>query len=129
MLRASTRELCLNRFCPCRDGGALAHCHPAWRRSGGTLEVVRDRQTAGAGARYNYLGEEAAKALFTEDEPPAFFFAMTLPAMSFATPASTSWHKPIISYLVLPQDDEKKMTEASTRARGRRRAIFSTTRR
>lgn len=68
--------------------------------------------------RYNYLGEEAAKALFTEDEPPAFFFAMTLPAMSFATPASTSWHKPIISYSVLPQDDEKKMTEAlNTRTR------------
>ncbi len=48
--------------------------------------------------RYNYLGEEAAKSLFEEDEPPAFCFSMTLPGLALATPASLNWRKPVISY-------------------------------
>lgn len=62
--------------------------------------------------RYNYLGAEAAKPLFTEETPPAFFFAITLPDLALAAPASTSWSKPVISYSVQPQDNEKKMIDA-----------------
>lgn len=66
----------------------------------------------------NYLGEEAAKTLFAEDAPPAFFFATTLPGVALATPAATSWRKPVILYPALPQDGEKAMTEVlNTRTR------------
>jgi hypothetical protein len=69
------------------------------------------RQRAQA-LKYNYLGKDAAKSLFTEDAPPAFFFAITLHTMELATPAVESWGKPIIYYSVLPEADEKKFTEA-----------------
>jgi hypothetical protein len=68
------------------------------------------RQRAQA-LKYNYLGKDAAKSLFTEDAPPAFFFAITLHTMELATPAVESWGKPIIYYSVLPEADEKKFTE------------------
>lgn len=64
------------------------------------------------GLRYNYLGEKAAKSLFKDDEPPAFFFAITPLTVATAMPASLSWRKPIIHYSVLPQDDAKKIEEA-----------------
>ena len=68
------------------------------------------RQRAQA-LKYNYLGKDAAKSLFTEDAPPAYFFAITLHTMELATPAVESWGKPIIYYSVLPEADEKKFTE------------------
>jgi hypothetical protein len=64
------------------------------------------------GLRYNYLGAKAAKTFFSEEEPPAFFFAIDPLTVATATPASLSWRKPIIHYSVLPQDDAKKMEEA-----------------
>jgi hypothetical protein len=62
--------------------------------------------------KFNYLGKEAAKSLFDKDEPPAYFFAITPHTAELATPAVTSWNKPIILYSVLPQDNKKDMTEA-----------------
>ncbi|ODS00152.1 hypothetical protein AUC68_03310 [Methyloceanibacter methanicus] len=62
--------------------------------------------------RYNYLGAKAAKTLFGEDGPPAFFFAITPHTVATATPAAESWRKPIIHYSVLPQDDPKTRDEA-----------------
>lgn len=62
--------------------------------------------------KYNYLGKKAAKSLFTEEAPPAFFFAITPATAALATPATESWGKPIIFYSVLPQDSEKKTVEA-----------------
>ena len=71
-------------------------------------EVGRQR---GQALKYNYLGKDAAKSLFTEDAPPAYFFAITLHTMELATPAVGSWGKPVIYYSVLPEADEKKFTE------------------
>jgi hypothetical protein len=71
-------------------------------------EIGKQRAQA---LRYNYLGEEAAKSLFTEDAPPAFFFAVTPRTAAFATPVVESWKKPVILYSALPQDSEKNMTE------------------
>ena len=68
-------------------------------------------QQRGQALKYNYLGKDAAKSLFSEDNPPAFFFAITLHTMELATPAVASWGKPVIYYSVLPQD-KKKFTEA-----------------
>jgi hypothetical protein len=62
--------------------------------------------------KYNYLGKDAAKSLFSEDAPPAFFFAITLHTLELATPAVNSWGKPIILYSVLPEENEKKFTDA-----------------
>jgi hypothetical protein len=76
----------------------------AWK----LCEIGKQRAQA---LKYNYLGKDAAKSLFPEDAPPAFFFAITLHTMELATPAVNSWGKPIIYYSVLPQD-EKKFTEA-----------------
>jgi hypothetical protein len=76
----------------------------------GTLcEIGKQRAQA---LKLNYLGDKAAKSLFTEEKPPAFFFAITPATAAFATPATESWGKPVILYSVLPQDDEKKMVEA-----------------
>jgi len=76
----------------------------------GTLcEIGKQRAQA---LRYNYLGEDATKSLFTEDEPPAFFFAVTPSTAALATPATESWGKPVIFYSVLPQGSEKKTVEA-----------------
>lgn len=72
-------------------------------------EVGQQRAQA---LKYNHLGKDAAKSLFTEEDPPAFFFAITLHTMELATPAVNSWGKPIIYYSVLPDADEKKFTEA-----------------
>ncbi|HUU25820.1 MAG TPA: hypothetical protein VMW68_09685 [Methyloceanibacter sp.] len=62
--------------------------------------------------KYNYLGHEAAKSLFTEEAPPAFFFALTPPTAALIAPVVDSWKKPVIYYSVLPQDDEKDTAEA-----------------
>ena len=76
-------------------------------------EIGKQRAQA---LKYNYLGKDAAKSLFTslfsEDTSPAFFFAITLHTMELATPAVESWGKPIIFYSVLPEENEKKLTEA-----------------
>lgn len=72
-------------------------------------EIGKQRAQA---LKYNYLGQDAAKSLFTEDAPPAFFFAITLPTVELATPAVQSWDKPVIFYSALPQDDERAMAEA-----------------
>ncbi len=64
------------------------------------------------GLRYNYLGDKAAKSFFSEEAPPAYFFAVTPTTVATATPASWSWRKPIINYSVLPQSDPKKLEEA-----------------
>jgi hypothetical protein len=62
--------------------------------------------------KYNYLGKDSAKSLFSQDAPPAYFFAITLHTMELATLAVTSWGKPIIYYSVLPEADEKTFTDA-----------------
>ena len=62
--------------------------------------------------KYNYLGRDAEKSLFTEDAPPAFFFAITLHTVELVTPATGSWGKPIILYSVMPTDDKKAMADA-----------------
>lgn len=61
--------------------------------------------------RLNYLGRDAAKSLFGEGEPPAFFFAITLHTAELAAPAVESWNKPIIFYSALPQDSAKEFEE------------------
>lgn len=88
------------------------------------IVILRGGETAGDGMlceigkqraqalQLNYLGNKAAKSLFTEEEPPAFFFAVTPATAAFATPATESWRKPVIFYSVMPQDSEKQMTEA-----------------
>lgn len=50
----------------------------------------------------NYLGKDAAKSLFAGGDEPAFFFAITLHTLELATPAVTTWSKPIILYSVIP---------------------------
>ena len=86
-------------------------------------EIGKQRAQA---LKYNYLGRDAAKALFTEEEPPAFFFALTLPTAELATPAVESWDKPVIFYSVLPKGNEKDMTEAlSERTREAARNILN----
>ena len=72
-------------------------------------EIGKQRAQA---LKLNYLGKDAAKSLFTEDAPPAYFFAITLHTAELATPAVESWGKPIIFYSVFPNDDAKKMTDA-----------------
>lgn len=68
--------------------------------------------------KLNYLGRDAAKSLFEEDEPPAFFFAITLHTAELAAPAVESWNKPIILYSAMPEDNKKDMVEAlNTRTR------------
>lgn len=82
-----------------------AEAADAWRLCG----VGHQRALA---LRYNYLGEKAAKSFFSEEAPPAYFFAITPRTVATVTPAASSWRKPIIHYSVLPQDDPKKMEEA-----------------
>src|SRR5680860_453075 len=72
----------------------------AWK----LCEVGQQRAQA---LKYNYLGHEAAKPLFTEKAPPAFFFALTPPNAALIAPVVDSWKKPVIYYSVLPQDNEK----------------------
>ena len=50
----------------------------------------------------NYLGKDAAKSLFEGGDEPAFFFAITLHTLELATPAVTTWSKPLILYSALP---------------------------
>jgi hypothetical protein len=71
-------------------------------------EIGKQRAQA---LKLNYLGKDAAKSLFTEDAPPAYFFAITLHTAELATPAVESWDKPIIFYSVFPHDDPKEMTD------------------
>jgi hypothetical protein len=76
----------------------------------GTLcELGKQRAQA---LKLNYLGDKAAKSLFSEEEPPAFFFAITPATAALATPATESWGKPVIFYSVLPQHSEKTTVEA-----------------
>jgi len=77
----------------------------AWK----LCEIGKQRAQA---LKYNYLGKDAAKSLFTEEAPPAFFFAITLHTVELATPAVESWDKPVIFYSVMPNGDAKEMAEA-----------------
>lgn len=56
----------------------------------------------------NYLGKDAAKSLFEDGGEPAFFFTITLHTIELATPAVTSWSKPLILYAVMPSGRDKK---------------------
>jgi hypothetical protein len=76
----------------------------AWK----LCEIGRQRAQA---LKLNYLGKDAAKSLFTEEDPPAFFFAITPPGAETATPAADSWGKPVIYYSVLPHGNEKAPKE------------------
>ncbi|MGH6734978.1 MAG: histidine phosphatase family protein [Methyloceanibacter sp.] len=67
-------------------------------------EVGQQRAQA---LKLNYLGKDAAKSLFEDGEPPAYFFAITLHTAELAAPAVQSWNKPLIFYSALPQDSEK----------------------
>jgi hypothetical protein len=58
--------------------------------------------------RLNYLGNDAAKSLFSGGDDPAFFFAITLHTLELASPAVASWSKPIILYSVVPQTGQSK---------------------
>jgi hypothetical protein len=62
--------------------------------------------------KFNYLGKDAAKALFEKGETPAYFFAITPTTAALATPAVTSWNKPIIFYSASPKDNEEETTKA-----------------
>ena len=76
----------------------------------GTLcEIGKQRAQA---LKLNYLGDKAEKSLFSVEEPPAFFFAITPASALLATPATQSRGKPVIFYSVLPQDSEKETVEA-----------------
>ncbi len=55
-----------------------------------------------------YLGRDASKSLFPAGEEPAFFFAITPPTAATASPAVTSWNKPVILYSVMPQAGESE---------------------
>jgi hypothetical protein len=82
---------------------------------GALCEIGKQRAQA---LKLNYLGEKAVRSLFTEEEPPAFFFAITPATAALATPATESWGKPVIFYSVLPHDSEKKTVDAlNTRTR------------
>jgi hypothetical protein len=61
--------------------------------------------------KYTYLGKNAAKSLFDENERPAYVFALTPPAAELASPAVESWNKPIIFYTALPQKNDKDTAE------------------
>ena len=65
-----------------------------------------------------YLGRDASKSLFAGGEEPAFFFAITPQTAALASPAVTSWNKPVILYSVVPQAGESG--EAFTKALNRR---------
>jgi hypothetical protein len=56
----------------------------------------------------NYLGKNAAKSLFADGDPPAFFFAITLHTLELATPAVSTWSKPIILFSVVPEANASK---------------------
>jgi hypothetical protein len=53
-----------------------------------------------------YLGRDATKSLFASGEEPSFFFAVTPAGAALASPAVTSWNKPVILYSVVPQAGE-----------------------
>ncbi|MDJ0513239.1 MAG: hypothetical protein QNJ62_07315 [Methyloceanibacter sp.] len=82
-----------------------AEAADAWR----LCEIGSQRAKA---LRFNYLGKDAAKSLFGEETPPAYFFAVTPLTVATATHAAESWRKPIIHYSVLPGDDAKDMEES-----------------
>jgi hypothetical protein len=65
-----------------------------------------------------YLGRDAAKSLFANGEEPAFFFAITLHTAELASPAASSWNKPIIFFSALPETGQSK--EDFTKALNRR---------
>jgi hypothetical protein len=71
--------------------------------------IGKDRAEALA---LDYLGHDAAKSLFTPDEPPAFFFAITSHTAETAAPSAESWKKPVIFYSVMPRDDKEAMAKA-----------------
>jgi hypothetical protein len=75
----------------------------AWKLCG----IGKDRAEALA---LNYLGHDAARSLFKPDEPPAFFFAITLHTAETAAPSVESWKKPIILFPVTPNSDQAAMT-------------------
>jgi len=77
----------------------------AWK----LCEIGQQRAQA---LKYNYLGHEAAKSLFTEEAPPAFFFALTPPTAALIAPVVDGWTKPVIFYSVLPQASQKDTVEA-----------------
>jgi hypothetical protein len=56
----------------------------------------------------NYLGKDAAKSLFAQGDEPAFFFAITLHTLEFATPVAMTWSKPLILYSVVPEANASK---------------------
>ena len=49
-----------------------------------------------------YLGRGAEASLFAGGEPDAFF-VITLHTLELASPAATTWRKPLIMYSVLPR--------------------------
>ncbi|MGH6865801.1 MAG: hypothetical protein ACREDO_06475 [Methyloceanibacter sp.] len=81
-------------------------------------EKTDDRKVCGIGEprakalAQRYLGRDAVKSLFVADDPPAFFFAITLHTVELASPAVEIWNKPLIFYSVMPQEDENAFTKA-----------------
>jgi hypothetical protein len=65
----------------------------------------------------NYLGRDAAKSLFASGDEPAAFLAITLHTLELASPAATTWGKPIMLYSVVPEADisKKEVTEVLNR--------------
>ncbi len=59
----------------------------------------------------NYLGRGAQESLFTGGTSPAGFFAITLHSLELASPAAQSWNLPLITYSVVPGDDQTKTQE------------------
>jgi hypothetical protein len=55
-----------------------------------------------------YLGKNATKSLFAQEQEPAFFFTITLHTVELASPSVASWNKPLILYSAVPETGESK---------------------
>jgi hypothetical protein len=71
-------------------------------------------QRADALARF-YLGRDAAKSLFGAGDEPASFYAITLHTLELASPAASTWDKPIVLYSAVPGATKDAFTEALNR--------------
>ena len=69
-----------------------------------------------------YLGKQSANSLFPHGQSPAAFFVITLHTLELATPASTSWHAPLIDYSVVPLPITSAETTAQLNERTREAA-------
>jgi hypothetical protein len=58
--------------------------------------------------RSQFVGQGATQSLFATGEKPEAFLAITLHPIETITPAAQSWKLPVISYTVVPGEDDNK---------------------